>query len=314
MKRIVVAIAAVALAVFASSCGKVEQSAAGGKHKIGILAPAVTHGWVAAVELAAEKRCKELPDVEYKILTSSDAAEMTSQLDDLEAWGAKAIVTFPQWTGMEVPLAAAIQRGVHVVSFDIAVDVPGVYLVSGDNESMGVGSAKYLFEKLGPEATIAVMPVPISGSVSALRVKGFMDTYPTLAPNWKIVEQATKFTREAGLTDFADVLMANPHIDGVFSIDDETSIGILQAIQEAGRTDIKVVTGGGGCQEYFKMMPENKDIWIQSALYSPNMVVEAVNAAYGLLTGAEVQRQLVIPTTIVDRDNCADFLDADSPY
>ena len=313
MKKALIAFAAVLAAIGLSSCGKPGAASSGG-HKIGILAPAVTHGWVAAVELAAENRCKELPDVEYKIFTSSDAAEMTSQLDDLEAWGAEAIVTFPQWKGMEVPMAAAIQRGVKIVSFDIAIDVPGIYLVSGDNESMGVGSAKYLFEKLGPEATIAIMEVPTSGSVSDLRVKGFMDTYPTLAPNWKLLRYATQFTREAGLKDFADVLVANPKIDGVFSLDDETSIGIIKAIQESGRTDIKAVTGGGGCQEYFKMMPANEQIWIQSALYSPNMVVEAVNTAYALATGKDAPQKLVIPTTIVDRENCAGFLDANSPY
>ena len=313
MKKALIAVAAVIAAIGLSSCGR-QDTASSGRHKIGILAPAVTHGWVAAVELAAENRCKELPDVDYKIFTSSDAAEMTSQLDDLEAWGAEAIVTFPQWKGMEVPMAAAIQRGVKIVSFDIAIDVPGIYLVSGDNESMGVGSAKYLFEKLGADATIAVMEVPTSGSVSDLRVKGFMDTYPTIAPDWKILRYATQFTREAGLKDFADVLVKNPRIDGVFSLDDETSIGILKAIEESGRDDIKVVTGGGGCQEYFKMMPANDRIWIQSALYSPNMVVEAVNTAHALVTGKDVQQKLVIPTTIVDRENCAGFLDADSPY
>lgn len=38
-----------------------------------------------------------------------------------------------------------------------------------------------------------------------------------------------------------------------------------------GRTDIKVITGGGGAQEWFNMMlaDENQDIWLQSALYSP---------------------------------------------
>ena len=45
-------------------------------YKIGILAPAVTHGWVAAVAYNAEQRCLELADqVEYKLYTSSNAEE-----------------------------------------------------------------------------------------------------------------------------------------------------------------------------------------------------------------------------------------------
>ncbi len=125
---------------------------------------------------------------------------------------------------------------------------------------------------------------------------------------------STQFTREAGLKDFADILNANSQIDAVFSMDDETSIGVLQAIDEAKRTDIKVVTGGGGCQEYFNMMPENENIWIQSALYSPDMVKDAVDMAVSLLKGETVDQEKIIPTTVVDRENCADYLDENSPY
>ena len=89
---------------------------------------------------------------------------------------------------------------------------------------------------------------------------------------------------------------------------------MLQAISEAKRTDIKVVTGGGGCQEYFNMMPENEEIWIQSALYSPDMVKDAVDMAVALLKGETVDQEKIIPTTVVDRENCADYLDEKSPY
>ena len=317
MKKIFTCICALMLCVGLVSCKKADGNAAataGTKHKIGILAPAVTHGWVAAGAYFAEQRCKQLSDIDYKILTSQSAEQMTQQLDDLEAWGAEAIVTFPQWQGMEAPFAAAIKRGIKVVSFDIEVKADGIYLVSGDNESMGVVSAKYIVEKVGKDATVAVLTVPTSGSVSELRLKGFMDTVKQIAPNLKLIERATKFTREDGLKDFADILTANKHIDAVFSMDDETSIGVLQAIKEAGRKDIKVVTGGGGCQEYFKMMPQNEEIWIQSALYAPSMIIDAVNAAYDLVNGIDAAPKKIIPTRIVDRTNCAAELDANSPY
>lgn len=285
------------------------------KYKVGILAPAVTHGWVAAVAYHAEARAKELSDkVEYKIQTSSNAEEMTSQLDDLMTWGAQAIVAFPQWEGMEVPIKKAVDAGIKVVNFDIEINADGVYRVSGDNEDMGIQGAKYIVDKIGKEGTVVVLEVPTSGSVSELRKKGFMDTIAQIAPDMKILTYATKFTREDGLKDFADILTKNPKIDAVFSMDDETSIGVLQAIKEAGRTDIKVVTGGGGMQEYFNMMPENKDIWIQSALYSPAMVKDAVDIAVKLLDGESVEKVTIIPTTVVDRDNYKDYLDANSPY
>ncbi len=291
-----------------------SASAETAKYKIGILAPAVTHGWVAGVAYNAEQRCQELADtVEYKLYTSNNAEEMTTQLDDLKTWGAQAIVAFPQWEGMEVPIQAAIDEGIVVVNFDIAINAEGIYMVTGDNEGMGVEGAKYIVDKIGTEGTVVALPVPTSGSVSELRMKGFTDTMAEIAPNVKIIEYATAFTREDGLKDMADILTANPQIDAVFSLDDETSIGVLQAISDSGRTDIKVITGGGGCQEYFNMMPDN-DINVCSALYSPLMVKDAVDMALAVLNGENVEAVKVIPTTIVDKANVADYLDPNSVY
>ncbi len=286
-------------------------------HKIGILAPAVTHGWSAGVAYYAEQRCEELEadgTIEYMIYTSNNSDEMTTQLDDLILWGAEAIVAFPQWTGMEVPIQNAINMGVVVVNFDIEIAAEGVYRVAGDNYNMGEEGAKYIVDKIGPEGTVVILDVPTSGSVAELRKAGFLDTLAQIAPNMEILTYATQFTREAGLSDMADILVANDHIDAVYSMDDETSIGALQAIREAGRTDIKVITGGGGCQEYFNMMPEYDDIWVESALYSPDMVMEAVDMAVDILDGKEVEQVMIIPTTIVDRSNYQDFIDPNSPY
>ncbi len=299
-----------------SACNSEQAGSGDGKkYKVGILAPAVTHGWVAAVAYHAEARAKELSgEIEYKIQTSTNAEEMTSQLDDLMTWGAEAIVAFPQWEGMEVPIKRALDEGIKIVNFDIVIDVDGVYRVAGDNEDMGIQGANYIVDKVGKDGTVVMLEVPTAGSVSELRKKGFVETIEKIAPNTNILSYATKFTREDGLKDFADILTSNAKIDAVYSMDDETSIGVLQAIKEAGRTDIKVVTGGGGMQEYFKMMPENNDIWIQSALYSPGMVKDAVDVALKVLKGEDAEKVTVIPTTIVDRDNHKDFLDENSPY
>jgi ribose transport system substrate-binding protein len=317
MKKAAAFLLAVVFVCTMALAGGVNAASAAAPYKIGILAPAVTHGWVAGVAYYAEQRSKELTKegkIEYKMYTSENGEQMTGQLDDLMAWGAKAIIAFPQWEGMEVPIQAAIDKGVAVVNFDIEIKANGVYRVSGNNEDMGVQGAKYIVDKVGKDATVVMLEVPTAGSVSTLRKKGFLDTVAKIAPKLKVLTYATKFTREDGLSDFADILTSNKKIDAVYSMDDETSIGVLQAIKEAKRSDIKVVTGGGGSQEYFKMMPEDKAVWIQSALYSPMMVMDAVNMALDLLDGKKVEPVKIIPTTIVDRTNYQKFIDPTSPY
>ena len=300
---------------FCVSCAK-SGPAEGEKSeiKIGIAAPDVTHGWVAGVAYYAEKFCKE-NDITYKITTSSEAAEMAVNLNDLVTWGADAIVIWPQWTGMETVVSEIIEMGIPVVSFDMDIDSEGIYKVTGSNYDMGYQSAKYIVDKVGDSAVITVTDVPSSGSVSALRLEGFYAYLDEIGyDKSNIFEISTQFTRDDGLRDMTDVLQSHDKIDAVFSIDDETSIGVVQAITEANRTDIKAVTGGGGMQEYFRMIADEKyeSLGLATALYSPSMVEDAVKAAIGLANGETSEKIIVIPTTIVNSDNVSEYIDPEN--
>ena len=311
MKKIIAIALALVMVLGLVACG--NAAPAEKKVKVGIAAPDVTHGWVAGVAYYAEKYCQD-NNLEYKVSTSADAAEMQAGLEDLVAWGATIIVSFPQWAGMETAMQEIIDQGIPIVNFDVDVDCQGIYKVTGDNYDMGYQSAKYILEKVGEAAVITVMDVPSSGSVCELRKQGFYDYLKEVNYDTSNIVEVTleSFARDDGVAVMADLLETYDHIDAVYSMDDETSLGCIQAINEAGRTDIKAITGGGGCQEYFKMMPENEEIWIQSALYSPLMVKDAVDMALDVLNGEEVDPVLVIPTTIVHEGNVADHLDANN--
>lgn len=304
----VIVITAMVALIFCG-CGKED-----GKKsvKIGIAAPEVTHGWIAGVAYYAEKYCKE-NNIEYKITTSSDAAEMAANLSDLVTWNANAIIMWPQWTGMEDSVAEVIEQGIPVVSFDVDINCEGIYKVSGNNYDMGYQSAKYIFETVGNGADIAVLDVPSIGSVSELRKKGFYDYMSEINYNTENIFEVSldAFTRDDGLKDMTDILETHKNVDAVFSLDDETSIGAVQAITEAGRTDIKAITGGGGMQEYFKMIKDQKyaSLGLSSALYSPSMVEEAIKAAISLYNGESCESVMVIPTTIVTSENVDAYID-----
>ncbi|MBN7773369.1 substrate-binding domain-containing protein [Clostridium aminobutyricum] len=284
-------------------------------YKIGILTPAVEHGWVAAVPYYAEQRCKELNNqVEYKLFTAADSAEMASQLDELMAWGCDAIVAFPQWKGLEEPLQAVINQGVVVVNCDIQMNVNGIYSVIGDNNGMGSQSAQYIVDKIGKKGNVVLMDVSTEDSATEERKNAFVERMTKIAPDMNRIDCETTLTREAAQQDFTELLATYTKIDAVYSMDDETSIGVLQAIKKAKRTDIKVVTGGGGSQEYFELMSKNKKIWLQSALYSPSMAKDAVDTAVSVLKGQKIAPSRIIATSIVDRNNYEKYLDEDSPY
>lgn len=283
--------------------------------KVGIAAPDVTHGWVAGVAYYAEKYCKD-NGLTYKITTSSDAAEMAANLDELVVWGADVIVTWPQWSGMESAVQEILDQGIPVVDFDVEIDCEGIHKVTGNNYDMGYQSAKYIVEKVGEAANIAVLDVPSAGTVSALRKEGFYAYLDEVGYDKTNIFEVSEegFSRDMGLKDMTDILENHKQVDAVFSMDDESSIGAIQAIREAGRTDIKAITGGGGMQEYFRMIADEQyaDLGLASALYSPSMVSDAIASAVKLYKGEACDDVIVIPTTIVTVDNVADFIDAEN--
>ena len=315
MKKILTMLVALALVLSMAGFAMAEES-----HKIGVLAPATSHGWVGGVAYYAEQAIEENGlDAVYR--TSADAEEMSSQIEEMIGLGVEAIVVWPQFTGVETAAEMALENGIVVYNFDMIINVDEkysdlMYILTGDNYGMGVAGADYIVSKIGTEGTVLIMDVPSSGNVAADRKQGFLDRMAEIAPDVEFVTVETAFAREDGLNDMADALTTYDQIDAVFSMDDETSIGALQAIVESGRTDVKAITGGGGCQEYFAMMSEDqyKDIWVASALYSPTMIISCIENAVAVLNGEEVEHEIVDPTTIVDRENVADFLDANSPY
>ena len=319
MKKVLALILALVMALSLVACGggnttndQPNDQDAEKTVKVGIAAPDVTHGWVAGVAYYAEKYCKD-NNLEYKITTSSDAAEMASALNDLVAWGATVIVSWPQWSGMETAMQEIIDSGIPVVNFDVDVNCTGIYKVTGDNKDMGYQSAKYITDKVGEAAHIVVLDVPSSGSVCQLRKEGFYAYLDEIGyDKTNIVEyQLNSFAAADAQSAMADILEANPQIDAIFSMDDETSIGTLNTLVEAGRTDVKAITGGGGCQAYFKMIADEAYATYgpASALYSPNMVEDAIETAIKVMNGETVDPVVVIPTTIVSAENVADYLD-----
>ena len=317
MKKILALMLALMMAMSAMAFATAEND----KPYIGILAPKNTHGWVGGVAYYAQLTADAL-DIKYEFLTSSDAEEMSSQIEQLIAMGVDAIVVWPQFTGVETAAEKALEKGIIISNFDMIINVDEkyadkMYLLTGDNFGMGYEGARYIDEKLGGKGKIVVLCKPSAGNVNDDRMAGFYAYLEENATDLEIIaEISSDFNREQGLADMTDALTAYDEIDAVFSLDDETSIGALQAIIEANRSDVKAITGGGGCQEYFQMMLDETyaNIWVSSATYSPSMIVKCVENAVAVLNGEAIENTIVDPTVIVDRDNVADFIDANTPY
>jgi ribose transport system substrate-binding protein len=164
-------------------------------------------------------------------------------------------------------------------------------------------------------------------SVTTQRNDGFMSAIE--GTNIEVVgKQDGGYQREKGYQVMQNALTANPEIDAVFSIDDEMSLGALQAIKEAGRTDIKYLTGAGGQKDFFEAIMneerrtfEGHTIELASFMYQPDMIKDAIEVTMQIVNGnppdwyeeGENVTQ-VIPAARVDAGNVEEYYDEDAPY
>lgn len=299
----------------ASSAPASSATAASSK-LIGISVPAADHGWVAAVAYYAEKTAKEL-GLNYKLVQGKDPNEQASQIDDLIALKPAAIVLFPNNDQVTVAAQKILDNNIPLINFDRKVNVDSTCYLSGDNGGMGTNGADYIGTKLNGKGNVVIMGVPAYGNISTERIDAFKKELNAKFPDMKILNEygAPSSSKEDGLKTMTDVLTANKEIDAVYSIDDEMSEGIVQAVQEAKRTDVKVITGGGGAQAFFQLIKDTKDISLVSILYSPSMMSDCVKIAADLVNnGTKPEQRIVRPATVVDSTNVDQYIDANSPY
>jgi ribose transport system substrate-binding protein len=303
MKKLLVVVLCLVLALTAVACSSqkpAEQTPAPGgnstpapaetpgkteKGLIGISVPEAPTGWVAAVQWAADQTAKRL-GLNYKLLVSSDENTQANHIDELIQLGCETIVLMPHNDTLGTAAQKIKDAGITLINFDrtLGATEPDYY-VAGDNYQMGVLGAEYIAEKLGGKGKVVIANIPAYGEIFNVRVKGFRDTISAKYPDIQILQEygAENGAPETGLRIMTDILTAYPEgIDGIYSTDDELSIGLIQAIDEAGRIgQIKVITGGGGSQAYFKVMDKYPQMAISSQTYDPYMMITAVEIAAG---------------------------------
>lgn len=123
------------------------------------------------------------------------------------------------------------------------------------------------------------------------------------------------WNRDDAFTVMEDFLSKYPHIDAVWASDDDMAIGVLAAIEAAGRDDIQFVLGGAGMKEMIKRVADGDDMIPADVTYPPSMIATAIElTAVGLVSNAPVSGTFTIGSVLVTPENAMDFYYPDSPF
>lgn len=254
-KSLVVLIAG--LFLFAGS-----MALAADKIKVGVSVPSADHGWTAGLLWWAKKAVADIEatdkDVTFYVVAASSGTKQVGDVEDLMVKGIDALVILPHNPStLQKVIEEAYASGIYTVVVDRELPVPAQHVfLAGDNPGLGMVGAQWLAKEMGGKGKIVVlegMSIPIN--------KQRVDAFNEVMKNYPDIEildsQPADWSTQKALALMENYLQKHSHIDAVWCQDDDMLKGVMQAIKEAGRTDIKTVLGGAGSKDIVKMIMED---------------------------------------------------------
>ena len=308
-----------ALALAASSAGAFAQN----KVNLGVAIPAATHSFTAGIVWWANEAKKELekkyPDLKVTVKTAANAGEQANQLQDLlTVTKINALVVFPfESAALTKPVAQVKGKGVYVTVVDRGLTDESAQdaYVAGDNTAFGRIPAEFIAKQLNGKGNIVALR-GIATTLDNERMDAF-NAVMKAHPDIKLLDaKYGNWNRDDAFKVMQDYLTRFKQIDAVWAADDDMAVGVLKAIDQAKRTDIKLVFGGAGAKGMIKTLMDGSDPRIQANVsYSPKFIYDAIKmTAEARLKGEKLPAKSIIPSVLITKATAKDFYFPDSPF
>ncbi len=214
-------------------------------------------------------------------------------------------------------MAQVKSKGVYVTVVDRGLTDTSAQdaYISGDNTAFGKVPAEYLAKALNGKGNIVALR-GIATTLDNERMDAFnsvMKDYPDI----KLLDaKYANWNRDDAFKVMQDYLTRFKQIDAVWAADDDMAVGVLKAIEQAKRDDIKIVFGGAGSKGMIKTLIDGKDPRIQANVsYSPKFIYEAIKlTAEARLKGEALPATSIVPSVLITKENAKDFYFPDSPF
>ncbi|QAY75023.1 sugar ABC transporter substrate-binding protein [Agromyces protaetiae] len=298
-----------------------ENQESGETVTIGFSGPAADHGWLGAINSGAQAAAASFPDVDLQVAEGTN--DVNAQIAAIETFindGVDAIVVLPSDGAALTEVAIkAMEAGIPVINVDREFSSPFAAraTILGDNYGMGVSAGTYICEQLGdnPDAVVAEIAGIDSLPLTQDRSAGFADALDDcgLSVTNRV---AADFTVAGGEAAASQLLSAAPHIDAIWNHDDDQGIGVLAAIDAAGRDEFFMV-GGAGSRNAMEAIQADDTVLKATIIYPSTQAADGIALARLIAQGKtmsdlitpSVPNRIVLDAPVVTKENVDQFID-----
>lgn len=299
-----------------------ENASEGETVVVGFSGPAADHGWLGAINSAAESEAAKYPDIELRVAEgTNDANLQISQIETFINDGVDVIVLLPTDGAALTEVAIqAMDAGIPVINVDREFSSPDAARVTllGDNYGMGQSAGRYICERLEGDSDAVVAEIAGIDSLPLTqdRSRGFAEALETcgLEVSNRV---AAEFTVQSGEAVTSQLLSAAPEIDAIWNHDDDQGIGVLAAIENANRDEFFLV-GGAGSRNMMDLIESGDSVVEATVIYPHTQAADGIRLARLVgqgralsdLVEVEVPRRIVLDAPVVTADNVDQYIEA----
>lgn len=276
------------------------------KPKIAFFVKNVTNPFWKACRIGAEKAAKDFNlDLEVVAPTKPDNIEEQTRL--VEDWIVKkpdAFVFVPvDYKALVPSIQKANKAGIPIVNFNnIMTEIEKVTYIGSDDEMFEYEICKYLFKAMGDKGKVVHID-GVPGAITAQnRKKGFERAVRETPGIEVLASQPGQYRRLPAQQVFENLMQRFPVIDAVVSANDDMAVGIVEALNAAGRGGKTKVIGIDGIPDALQAIAEGK-MFATADFSGHDQSYLAVQAAARHLKGEKLPGQVMLPVFIVDKGN-----------
>ena len=231
-----------------------------------------------------------------------DAAKQLNDIDDMIQQGVKVMLIDPvDSNAIKSAVEACDAAGIPVIAYNSPLNFEIASTVATDNYLAGQLVGEAMGKALDGKGEVAMLTYNVA-EVCLDRANGFKDAIAEY-PDIKIVEeQEIQPGTDTALPVAENILQAYPDLAGMFALNDPSALGCVAAVESANLLDQVQIVGVDGSDDAKAAIAEGK--MLASAAQDPVQIGSvAIETAYKVIAGEEVEKDIKIPSYLVDASN-----------
>jgi ribose transport system substrate-binding protein len=253
----------------------------------GIRARAQELGWEVATVSANEDKLKQINGVQ-----------------DLVARGVKGVLISPiDAVGVNAAYDAAAAAKIPIVSVARGSASPNQTIhVAMDEKQIGRDIAEWTAKKLGGKGKVALLLGPSGAPTFRNLGDGYAEAMARHPGIQIVVKHDGPLTRERGVRQTEDALVAHPDLAAIYTANDDVALGAVQAVNASNRKGQTLVTGMNGVPPALRAVKEG-NLAMTVELNPADWGRLGVDVLATYLKGDKVEPRVFINHVLIDSTN-----------